>query len=66
MEHTELPELAVGDDQSSESAQTLKGMVAVLACSLLVDRGTGRSDGLRVPLLGLPDEVLEQVSIVLR
>lgn len=64
-ELTELPELAVGDEQSAKSSQALQSLLAMLLGGLLVDGGAGNVDGLGVPLLGLPDEVLEQVALVL-
>lgn len=63
--HTKLAELAVGDQKLPESAETLNCLVAVLLCGLLVDwciHGVciALADG-----LGLPNEVLEQVALVL-
>lgn len=61
----ELPELAVGDDQCAKCTETVKGLVAVLLRGLLVYwclRGLGISTG---HLLSLPDEVLEEVALVL-
>lgn len=61
----ELPELAVGDEQSAEGAQILEGFVPMLLRCLLIDR---RSWGLRIAasdLLGLPDKVLKQISLIL-
>jgi hypothetical protein len=63
--HTKLAELAVGDNQSAQSPQAVKGLVAVLLSLLLVDWGVGGRNGLGVKLLGLPNEVLEQVAVVL-
>lgn len=63
--HTEFPELAIRDDQGAQGAQTLEGLVAVLLGLLLLDRGIGRRQFLGVKVLGLPDEILQQVAIVL-
>lgn len=65
IEHTQLAELTVGDQQGAEGAQTLDGLVAMLLSHLLVDRGTGNIDSLGVEFLSLPNEVLEQVALVL-
>ena len=62
---TKLAELAIGNDQSSQGPQALNRLLAVLLGGLLVDRGTGGINGLRVEVLGLPDEILEQVAVVL-
>jgi len=62
---TKLAKLAVGDDQGSKGPQPLEGLVSMLLCCFLVDRRTGNTDSLGVKLLGLPNEVLEQISVVL-
>jgi hypothetical protein len=62
---TKLSELAIGNDQGSKSAQSLEGLVAMLLRGLLVHWGIRCADSLRIELRGLPDEVLEQVALVL-
>ena len=61
----ELPELTVGDEKSAEGTQTVEGLVTVLLGSVLVDRSTGESGVGAGDLLSLPDEVLEEVALVL-
>lgn len=62
---TQLAELSIGDDKSAQGPQAVEGLVTVLLSSLLIDRSTGTADGLGIPMLGLPDEVLEKVALVL-
>lgn len=62
---TELAELAVGDQQSSESAEAIESLVAMTLGSALVDGRVGRAHRVRVEVLSLPDEVLEEVALVL-
>lgn len=62
---TELAELAIGNDQGSQSPQTLKGLVTVLLSGVLIDRCVWGVDRLGVELLCLPDEILQQVAFVL-
>jgi hypothetical protein len=57
--------LAVGENQSSQSAKTFDSLVAMLLGSVLVnwcawERGISGSD-----VLSLPNELLEQISLVL-
>lgn len=61
----ELAELAVGDEKCSEGAEALKSLVAVLLSSLLVNGGIGLLRIARADLLSLPDEVLNEVALVL-
>jgi hypothetical protein len=62
---TELAELTVGKDERAEGAQTVKGLVTVLLGSVFVD-GSVRSSGVGArDLLSLPNEVLEEVALVL-
>ena len=62
---TELAELTVGKNKRAEGAETVEGLVAVLLSSVLVDRGV-RSAGIGAgDLLSLPNEVLEEVALVL-
>jgi hypothetical protein len=62
---TDLAELSVGDQQCAESLETLQGLVRILLARLL---GDGHIRGLHitgVDLLSLPDEVLQQLALVL-
>jgi len=64
-ELTELSELAVGDQQSAESLKTLQGLVGILLGIIL---GEGRLGALGITggdILGLPDEVLKKLAVVL-
>lgn len=63
--HTEFSELPVGDDQRAQGAEAVKGLVSVLLRLLLADRSAGGRYRLGVELLGLPDEVLKQVAVIL-
>ena len=62
---TKLPELAIGNDQGPQSAQPLQSLVAVLLGGLLVHGGIGCANSLGIELCSLPDEVLEQIALVL-
>lgn len=62
---TQFAELAVGDNESAQSAQSLESLVAMLLGLFLIHRGTREADGLRVELLCLPNEILEEVSLIL-
>lgn len=61
---TKLSELAVGNDESAERAQTVERLLTVLLRGFLVN---GRIWGLRsaADLLCLPNEVLDEVAVVL-
>lgn len=62
---TDLAELSVGDQQCAESLETLQGLVRILLARLL---GHGHIGGLHMTgadLLSLPDEVLQQLTLVL-
>ena len=62
---TELSELAVGDDQGSQSSQAFESLVAVLFRRLFVNGSTGKVHVLLLELLGLPDEILQEVAVIL-
>lgn len=62
---TELAELAVGKNERAESAQAVEGLIAMLSGSVLVDRSVRRAGIGAVDLLGLPNEVLKEVALVL-
>lgn len=63
---TEFSELTVSDEQRAESPQTLESFIAILLCDILADGSTGCVDSLGVKLSSLKDEILQQISIVLR
>lgn len=57
--------MAVRDDQGAQGAETFEGVVAMLSRGFFVNgclRGLGVAAS---DLLGLPDEVLEEVTLVL-
>jgi hypothetical protein len=58
-------ELAVGDEKRAKSAESVKRLVAVLLGGVLVDGRTGQACAGTGDLLCLPNEVLEQVAVVL-
>ena len=60
-----LPELAIGDEERAKSAQTFESVVAVLPCCVLINRGIGAVGAGGADVLSLPDEVLEEVALVL-
>lgn len=60
-----LSELSVGDEKLAKGSQTLKSLVTILLGSVLADGGIGCVDTLGVELSGLPDEILNQVALVL-
>lgn len=62
---TKLAELAVGDEQRAQGAETLEGLVAVLLGSVLSNGSIGSADSLGVELHALPDKVLDQIALVL-
>lgn len=65
VKHTQFAELAVGDEELSQGAETLQSLIPLLLGGLLVYRGVGAFHSIRVELLRLPDEVLDQVALVL-
>lgn len=63
---TKLSELAVADDESSKSSETFQRLVTVLSGGVPADGGIWRRGVFGAAhLLGLPDEILEKVAIVL-
>jgi len=62
---TKLAELAVGDQESSKSAEALKSLVAMALGCVLADGRVRRTDRVGVKVLRLPDEVLQEVALVL-
>lgn len=63
--HTELAEFAVGDEQGTESLESLGGLVGILLGRFLVDRRGELFDIFASDSLGFPDEFLQQLSLVL-
>lgn len=61
----ELAELAIGNEKRAEGTKAVESLIAVLPSSLLVDRSTRHLGVTRTNLLSLPDEVLDQVALVL-
>lgn len=62
---TELAELAIGDEQSSERTHALECLVSMLLGSVFINGRARGADDLGVEMLRLPDEVLQQVALVL-
>lgn len=62
---TQLAELAVGNDQLTESSEALDSLVAVLLGGLLVNGSAWSLGVARADALSLPDEVLEDIAVVL-
>jgi hypothetical protein len=63
--HTELAKLAVGNNQGSQGTQSVKGLIPVLLRLFLTDGRDRSSQALVVELIGLPDEVLQQIAMIL-
>ena len=61
----QFTELAIGENQCAECAKTVQGFVAVLLSSGFVGRRTWQLCVAAIQILCLPDEVLEQVALVL-
>lgn len=57
--------MAVGDEESAKRTETLESLVAVLLSGSLVNRGVGLGGIARANLLSLPNEVLNEVALVL-
>lgn len=57
--------MTVADEQRSESAETLKSLVAVLLGSVLINWSVWSGGVATADLLSLPDEVLEEIALVL-
>lgn len=62
---TDLPELAVGNQQSTKGLEAIQGPVGILLAILLGDGHVGGIDVNSSDLLGLPDEVLKKLAVVL-
>jgi hypothetical protein len=57
--------LTVGDDERAEGSQTLQSLVSMLLRGVLINRCTWKRSIVGLDLLCLPNEVLEQVALVL-
>ena len=57
--------MSVCDKQGSQGPQTLEGLLSMTLCGFLVDGGTGNLNRLIVKMRRLPDEVLQQIALVL-
>jgi hypothetical protein len=57
--------LAVGDNEGSKSPQPLKSLVSISLGSVLIHWSARSSDALVFILGGLPNKVLNQISLVL-
>lgn len=62
---TDLPELSVGDQQSTQSLQTIHSLVAILLGAIFVDGGTRFVHFDRAKVLRTVDELLKQMTVVL-
>lgn len=62
---TEFTELPIGNDERAESSETVQRLVTMLLSSLLVDRSAWESSIANIDLLRLPDEVLEEIALIL-
>lgn len=65
IELTELAELSVGDHQCAQSLQTLSSLAGILLASILVDRKVRALGITSGDLLRLPDEVLNEFTLIL-
>jgi hypothetical protein len=65
MSLTKLPELAVGNQKSSQSAEALESLLAMALGGVLINGCVWRPHCIRVEVLGLPDEVLQEVALIL-
>lgn len=62
---TDLSEFSVGNEKRTQGLQTLHGVVTVLLGTVFVNRCIGPLRFNIAQTLSLPDELLEQVAIVL-
>ena len=62
---TKLAELSIGDHQCTQGLQALSGLAGILLASFLVDREVGALSITSGDLLSLPDEVLDEFTLVL-
>lgn len=61
----QFAELAVGDEKSTQGPQSLQRLVSMLLRGLFVGRSPWKLGVGTVEMLGLPDEVLEEIAVVL-
>lgn len=64
-EHTKLAELTIGENQRSECSETVECLVAVLLCSCTVNGSIGSTSATTRNGLALPDEILNEIALVL-
>ena len=62
---TEFAELAVGQEEGTEGPEAIQGFVAMLLSSALVHWGIGKLRVATSEVLRLPDEILQQISVIL-
>lgn len=62
---TKLSELPIGDDEGSKTAKTTQSFISVLLRLFTADGRSGTGGISAFDLLCLPDEILEQVALVL-
>jgi hypothetical protein len=62
---TKLSELSIRNDERAESSETFQSLIAMLFGSVLVDWCIWESCIPSLNLLRLPDEILEEVALVL-
>jgi hypothetical protein len=62
---TQLAELAISDDEGAEISQALNGLIPVLLGGCFIDRDVRALYARGPELLGLPDEVLENIALIL-
>jgi len=62
---TQLAELAISDDEGAESSQALNGLIPVFLGGCFIDWGVRALYARGPELLGLPDEVLKNIALIL-
>lgn len=63
--HTQFSELAVCDEQSAQSSQTLESFILVSRRGVLGQRSVWRLEALGIVVRSLPNKVLNQVAVIL-
>jgi hypothetical protein len=62
---TEFAELAIGNDERAKRSDAAEYFIAMLLGNVLLHRGRWQLGVLDVDLLRVPDELLEEISLVL-
>lgn len=62
---TKLSELTIGDDQHAECSKTLQCLISMLFGGILINGSTWEFGISATDLLGLPDEILQNIALVL-